>query len=125
MELKKPHPSRLVEGEEIWRVPYPCVVGKNSGGIAWKQRVPAPYMVPGTSLAAASLDSQLGFVWESSISAQVAAISDCVIAQAGWPRAKHRWGQPRTCTTQEIPGNAYPVNSYRPHQSTTTLSLNS
>ena len=35
-------------------------------------------------LAAARLDSQLVFAWESPSSAQVAAISDCFIAHAGW-----------------------------------------
>ena len=39
----------------------------------------------GLALAAANLDLQLGFIWESSSTAQLAAISDCFIAQAGWP----------------------------------------
>ena len=40
-------------------------------------------MALGTALAAASLDSQLVFVWESSSPAQVVAISDCSTAQVG------------------------------------------
>ena len=36
--------------------------------------------------------SRLGFTWESPSPALVAAISDCFIAQVGWPQAKHRWG---------------------------------
>ena len=59
-------------------------------------------------LAAASLDSQLDFTWESPSPAQVAAISDNFIAQAGWPQAKHRWrltllappGKPQGLLTQ-------------------------
>ena len=35
------------------------------------------------------LNPQLGFGWESPSPAQVAAISDCFIAQAGWLWAKH------------------------------------
>ena len=37
MELKKPHPSRLVEGAQTQNrlVPHPYVVDKNSGGISW------------------------------------------------------------------------------------------
>ena len=66
------------------------------------------------ALAAASLDSQLGFIWDSPIPAQVAAFSDCFIAQAGWLWAKHRWGVTMACTTQETPGPAHPVDSYRP-----------
>ena len=37
-------------------------------------------------LAAASLGSQLGFTWEFPSPAQVAVISDCFIAHAGWPQ---------------------------------------
>ena len=59
---------------------------------------------PDPALAAVSLDSHLSFAWESPSQAQVAAISDCFIAQAGWPQAKHRWGLTLTCTTQENPG---------------------
>ena len=66
------------------------------------------------ALAAASLDSQLGFIWDSPIPAQVAAFSDCFIAQAGWLWAKHRWGVTMACTTQETPGPAHLVNIYRP-----------
>ena len=44
MELKKPHPSRLVGGPHMQNrlVPHPSVVDKNSGGISWEQGVPAP-----------------------------------------------------------------------------------
>ena len=38
-ELKKSHPSRLVEGQSF----YSRVVDKNSGGIISGVRVPAPY----------------------------------------------------------------------------------
>ena len=36
MELKKPHPSRLVGRVELWNslVPHSCQVDKNSGGIS-------------------------------------------------------------------------------------------
>ena len=84
-----------------------------------------PQGAPGLALAAASLDSQLGFAWESPGPAQVAAISDCFIAQAGWPQAEHWWGLTLTCTTWETPEAAHPVDSYRLHQSTTTLLLHS
>ena len=47
---------------------------------------------PGLAQAAASLDAQLGFTWESPSPVKVAAISDCFVAQVGWPCAKHRWG---------------------------------
>ena len=57
-------------------------------------------------LAAVSLDSQLGYAWESPSPAQVATISDCFIAQAGWPQAKHRLGLNLACTTWETPGPA-------------------
>ena len=40
-------------------------------------------MAPGPAIAAASLDSQLGFAWESPSPAQEAVMSD----QAGWPWA--------------------------------------
>ena len=76
-------------------------------------------------MAAASLDSQLGFTWESPSPAQVAAFSDCFIAQAGWPRGKHRWGLASACTTPETPELAYPVDRSRPCQSVATLSLHS
>ena len=62
------------------------------------------------ALAATSLDSQLGFTWQSPSPAQVAAISDCFIAQAGWLRTTHRWvgadlvlqppGKPQSVCTQ-------------------------
>ena len=87
-----------------------------------------PYFLlsgPKPSLAVTSLDSQLGFTWESPSPAQVAAISECFIAQAGWPLAKHRSGLILACTTQETPEPAHAVDSYRPHQSTTTLPLHS
>ena len=59
---------------------------------------------PGPAVAAASLVSQLGFAWESPSPAQVAAISDCFIAQAGQPWAEHRWGMTLACTSRETPG---------------------
>ena len=45
MELKKPHPIRLVGGVEIWNglVLYPREVGKNLGGISQERGVPAPH----------------------------------------------------------------------------------
>ena len=43
---------------------------------------------PGVALAAASLDSQFGFAYKSQSPEQVAAISDCFIAQAGYPEKK-------------------------------------
>ena len=55
--------------------------------------------MPGPALTAVSIESQLGFTWESPIPAQVAAISDCFIAHAGWPQAKHSWGLTLACTT--------------------------
>ena len=65
-------------------------------------------MAPGPALlAASSLESQLGFAWESPSPAQVAVISDCFIPQAEWPWAKHRWGPPLACTTLETPGPAH------------------
>ena len=84
-----------------------------------------PQWAPGLALAEASLDSQLGLTWESPNTEQVAAISDCFIAQAGWPWEKHRWGLTLASTTWETPGPVYPVDSYRPHWSTTTLPLHS
>ena len=60
-------------------------------------------MTPDLAIAAASLDSQLGFAWESPSPPQVAAISDCFIAQAGWLWAKHKWGLALACTTWETP----------------------
>ena len=42
-ELKKPHPSGLVGGVQMWNrlASHPCVVDKNSGGLSWEQGVPA------------------------------------------------------------------------------------
>ena len=39
MELKKPHPSRLVGGTETHNrlIPHTDVVDKNSGGISWSE----------------------------------------------------------------------------------------
>ena len=71
-------------------------------------------MAPSLALAAASLDSQLGFAWESPSPARVAAISDCFIAQAGQQQAKHRWGPNLACTTRETSEPGHPVDSYRP-----------
>ena len=45
---------------------------------------------PGLALGAGSLDSQLGFAWESPSPAQVAAISDCSDTSGRVPGAKHR-----------------------------------
>ena len=59
------------------------------------------------ALAAASLDSQLGFTWKSPSPGQVAAISDCFVVQAGWPQVKHRWGLTLACTTWETPRPAH------------------
>ena len=80
-------------------------------------------LAPGLALAAASLDSQLGFAWKSPSPAQVAAISDGFIAQAGWPWAKHRWGLTLASTTWKTPGPVNPVDSHRSHWSTSTLPL--
>ena len=41
------------------------------------------------------------------------------------PWTKHRWGLTLACTTWATPEPAYPVDSYRPHWSTTTLPLDS
>ena len=48
MELKKPHPSRLVGGEQTRSelVPHPHEMGKNSGGISQEQAGPAPHQAP-------------------------------------------------------------------------------
>ena len=50
MELKKPHPSRLVGGVEMQNrlVPHPRMVDKNSGGISQEQEVPATHQDPKT-----------------------------------------------------------------------------
>ena len=88
---------------------------------------PRPYtpclVALGLALAPTSRALQLGFTWESPSPAQVAAISDCSIAQAGWPWAKHRWRLILACTTQETPEPAHPVDSYRPCWCTTILLL--
>ena len=78
---------------------------------------------PGMTLAAASFDSQSGFSWEPPRPAQVAAISDCFVAHAGWPQVQHRWadldwhhqGNLRTYVSSD---------SYR-HWSTSTWPLHS
>ena len=43
VELKKPYPSRLVGGAQMWNglVPHSRVVDKNLGGISWERVVPA------------------------------------------------------------------------------------
>ena len=48
MELKKPHPTRLVGRVKLrnWLVPHPHVVDKNSGGISQEPGVPAPHEAP-------------------------------------------------------------------------------
>ena len=56
---------------------------------------------PGPTLVSISLDSLLGFTWESPRPAQVAAISACFIAQAECSQAKHRWGLTLAGTTQK------------------------
>ena len=48
-----------------------------------------------------------------------------LLAQEGQARAKHKSGLTLASTTQETPGPAHPVDSYRPLQSTVTLSLHS
>ena len=69
-------------------------------------------MASGLALAAASLDSQLDFTWESPSSTQVASTSDGFIAQVRWPQAEHKWKLTLACTTLGIPGLAHPVDSY-------------
>ena len=51
-ELKKPHPSRLGGGVEMWNglVPHTHVVDNNPEGITWEQRVPAPHKIPQTKV---------------------------------------------------------------------------
>ena len=48
MELKKPHPSKLVGGAEMQNglVPHPHVFDTNSGGISREQGVPDPHKDP-------------------------------------------------------------------------------
>ena len=48
MELKNPHPSRLVGGAEMQNrlVPHPSEVDKNSEGISQERGVPGPYHAP-------------------------------------------------------------------------------
>ena len=84
-----------------------------------------PQWAPGLALVPASLDSQIGFTWESLSPVQVAAISDCFLDQARWPQTEYKWGLTLACTTRETPGPAHSVDSYRPCRSTTTLSLHS
>ena len=78
-------------------------------------------MCPGLALAVGNLDLQFGFAWKPPSPVQVAAISDCFIAQAWSPQAKHRWGLTLAYSTQKTPGPAHPVDSYRSCWSTTTL----
>ena len=63
-------------------------------------------MAPGPELATVSLDSEPSSSWEPLRPAQVAAISNCCIAHAGWPRGQtkvgadlglHHLGNPRAC----------------------------
>ena len=90
-------------------------------------------MIPGTALAAASLDSQLGFTWESLSPAQVPTISDCSISQAGWPRKNtgggspwlvkplglYQLGNPRTC----VPSGQLQTTSEHHHPAPAQLIL--
>ena len=48
MELKKPHPSRLVAGVKMQNelVPHLCMADKNLGGISQEQGVPTAHQVP-------------------------------------------------------------------------------
>ena len=48
MELKKPHPSKLVGGAQMWNwlVSHPHVVDKNLGGISQEEEAPTPHQVP-------------------------------------------------------------------------------
>ena len=48
MDLKKPHPLRLVGGAQMQNglVSHQHVVDKNSGGVLWKQGVPVPHQTP-------------------------------------------------------------------------------
>ena len=80
---------------------------------------------PRPCTSSGQLDSQLGFNWKSPSPAQVATISDCFIAHAGWPQAKHGWWLTLASTTRVIPEPAHPVDNYGPCQSTTTLPLHS
>ena len=74
------------------------------------------------ALAAAILESHLGFIWELPTPAQMAAIRllyrSCRVAlgstQVGADLGLHHLHNPE---------NAHPVDSYRPHQSTTTQPL--
>ena len=54
---------------------------------------------PGPTLVSISLDSLLGFTWESPRPAQVAAISDCLVAQQGGTRQNIDGDWPWTATT--------------------------
>ena len=80
--------------------------------VSKKQQLASVSPRPGTS------SSQISFTaWLCqgiSNPAQVAAFSDCFIAQEGWPWENHRWGLTLACTTQETPGPAHPRSSYRP-----------
>ena len=48
MDLKKPHPSRLVEWVQTQNrlVPNLCVVDQNLSGISWEWGAPAPHQAP-------------------------------------------------------------------------------
>ena len=49
MELKKPHPSRLVGGAQTWDKLVDvdkAHVDKNLGGVSWEQGVPDPHQTP-------------------------------------------------------------------------------
>ena len=59
---------------------------------------------PRTSTSSSQPRFTASFIWESPSPAQVAAISDCFIVQAGWPQAKHSSGLTLACIiTQETP----------------------
>ena len=62
MELKKPHPSRLVRGVQIQMglVPHPCVVDKNSGEKSQEQGGPAPHQHPSPNLGPTVFHCQEG-----------------------------------------------------------------
>ena len=79
-----------------------------------------PYLLLRGHQPTASLVSKFGFAWESPRPAQVAAISYCFIAQAGWLWAEHRRELTSACTTWETQGD-----SYRPCWNTITLPLHS
>ena len=63
MELKKPHPSRLVEGAHTWNglVPHLPVVDKYSGGDISGARSPSPTPGPPAQGSSARKISQYNF----------------------------------------------------------------